>query len=832
MLYHHPRSTRGSAFITVVILTTVLFLICASILGWAYTERKLNYRSSLRLEARNAAEAVAEYGFAQIRQKLEERTTYTETAFAVGEDAPLVPPVSFFDGSKVDYPSVELAAGVIQIVPAGGGSYFVDPADISNQTHPLKGKYVTRRDISIIAKATVNPPPNQGGPITAYVGQRLSFLGAPLFAHAIFYNMDLEIAPGPNMTVWGPVHANGNIYVSKQSSGGLNFMAQVTATGGLYKGFKSVNGSSVGPITSNGTRETSQNNDIFFTNGAGALVNLKQSGTWRDQLMGEASETTDTNDDFRSYASNTYNGNLQTKSHGIQTYNPVAIGKYVEDPTPDNGVDDSVNQGRAMIEPPTPSTDPSYNPELEDQKFSRKSGLYIAVNPSTTARNARKPDGTTVSLDAGEVKAFKADGTEVKLPGSADHSTPGGDPIIIVKPAQMTDLRRHDASFDNKTDRSAANNYTGKVIDIIEVDMNALKKSVERSVNNSASATIYPNYTSSTATAVAVTAANAIEGFSADDWNGSIYIESVDAEIRKDSGVRLINGRGQVASKSGAAGVANEGLTIATNDAMYVLGHFNADGDLNTVANGANNSARHPEPNERPVALVADAVTLLSHPTFDSSTGIQNGGWNDALSGLRHATGNWSSNWSTTNPSNGNRVDGANTSIMPSTYDGATPSITAKDVKFNAPKSEIAAAFLVGVTPSNKNGYSQNSGGVHNLPRFLEHWTGTAAIRGSIVVMFESRVADEPFNLRVYGPPTRLWGFNSLFGTQNRYPPQTPFVRSYQRVDFTDITNREGDYASAAAEFADLKAHMPTGAGTTGSARTAFDEAAEEEEEE
>ncbi len=828
MLYPHPRSTRGSALITVVIFTTVLVLICGSILGWAYTERKLNYRNSLRLEARNAAEAAAEYGLTQIRQKLEARNTYTTNAFAVGSDAPLVPPAAFFSGSKVDYLTVELAAGIIQTVPAGGGSYYVNPDDISNQSDPLKGKYVTRRDISIMAKATVNPPANQGAPVTAYVGQRLSFRGAPLFAHAIFYNMDLEIAPGPNMTVWGPVHANGNIYVSKQGAGGLNFMAPVTATGGLYKGFKSVGGVSVAPITNSGTRETTANNDIFFTNGAGALVNLMQSGTWRDQLMGASAETNDTNSSFRSYSSNTYNGNLQTKSHGIQTYNPVAIGNYVEDPTPSNGVDNSVNQARAMIEPPIPSTDSSYNAELEDQKFSRKSGLYIAVNPSTSSRTARKPDGTAYTLAAGEVKAFKSDGTEVRLPGSASHSTPGGDPIVTIKPDQMTDLRRHSESYANTTARSGSNAYTGKVIDIIEVDMNALKKSVERSVNGSANATIYPNYTSSSATPVAVTAANAIEGFNSSDWNGSIYIESVDAETRQDSGVRLINGRGAVASKSGAAGVANEGLTIATNDAMYVLGHFNADGTLNTVANSATNSARHPEPGERPVALVADAVTLLSQPTFNN-TGVQTGGWNDALSGLRYDIANWNPNWSTTAPSNANRIDGSNTATLPSTYPGASPSTASPDVKFTAGTTEIAAAFLVGLTPSNKNGYRQNSGGVHNLPRFLENWTGnTAAIRGSIVVMFESRVADEPFNLRVYAPPIRLWGFNSLFGTQNRYPPQTPYVRSYRRVDFTDITNRKGDYSSAAAEFAALKALFPTGAGTTGATRTAFDEAAEE----
>jgi hypothetical protein len=113
----------------------------------------------------------------------------------------------------------------------------------------------------------------------------------------------------------------------------------------------------------------------------------------------------------------------------------------------------------------------------------------------------------------------------------------------------------------------------------------------------------------------------------------------------------------------------------------------------------------------------------------------------------------------------------------------------------------------VGVTPSNKNGSGQNSGGVHNLPRFLEDWNGTAAIRGSIVVMYESRVADEPWGLRFYSPPTRLWGFNTLFGTEQRYPPQMPLVMSYRRVDFTDLTK---------AEYDAMKAALPSGSGSTG----------------
>ena len=60
-------------------------------------------------------------------------------------------------------------------------------------------------------------------------------------------------------------------------------------------------------------------------------------------------------------------------------------------------------------------------------------------------------------------------------------------------------------------------------------------------------------------------------------------------------------------------------------------------------------------------------------------------------------------------------------------------------------------------------------------------------IRGSFVAMFESRASTEPYNWRTYSnAPVRLWGFNELFN-QGRFPPLTPRVMSYRRVDFNDI---------------------------------------------
>ena len=65
------------------------------------------------------------------------------------------------------------------------------------------------------------------------------------------------------------------------------------------------------------------------------------------------------------------------------------------------------------------------------------------------------------------------------------------------------------------------------------------------------------------------------------------------------------------------------------------------------------------------------------------------------------------------------------------------------------------------VPPANTVANNVNSGGANNFPRFLENWGDPIAlyIRGSMVALFESRVAMEPFtHSRCYNRPVRRAG--------------------------------------------------------------------------
>src|SRR6202042_3362505 len=87
--------------------------------------------------------------------------------------------------------------------------------------------------------------PHDGPTITVEVTEKVSVRGAPLFANAIFYgNNDLEVFPGPTFNVYGPVHVNGNMWVSDSTS--LNFHGPVSAAGNLYHAWSNPNTASNG----------------------------------------------------------------------------------------------------------------------------------------------------------------------------------------------------------------------------------------------------------------------------------------------------------------------------------------------------------------------------------------------------------------------------------------------------------------------------------------------------------------------------------------------------------------------------------------------------------
>jgi hypothetical protein len=229
-----------------------------------------------------------------------------------------------------------------------------------------------------------------------------------------------------------------------------------------------------------------------------------------------------------------------------------------------------------------------------------------------------------------------------------------------------------------------------------------------------------------------------------------IYIEVVNNGASTNSdyvAVRLRQGARLPASRTPAD---TGGLTITTEQPVYVLGDYNT-----TVW--------------RPAAIMGDAITFLSTPPNPNM---------DARS-------SWPS---------GTRC-GANA--------GWCDSLQVPFAKRTARATTVNAALLVGHSPTPcdyaRAGCSAPAygGGLENLPRFLENWSGvTFRYTGSLVSLYSSRYSSGLWGNTnnvgygaggYYDPPTRQWSFDVNFRFPERLPPGTPSVGTVLQTAFRPI---------------------------------------------
>ncbi|GHB95248.1 hypothetical protein [Cerasicoccus arenae] len=737
MKNHHRH---GNSIMLVLIIATALGAVVFAALRLVRHESSLNKRANLYHEARLASETLLQASFADLQNRFDSSVAFPKDELSPDKN-PLGVPSEFItryigSGAKANTnlvsPSVtkytsmdQFESEPVEIIggPVPPGDWrFIDPNVPGNENDPLAGTMTFVRGIEILAKATVTRK-GWAENTTAYTRQLLEVRDAPLFAHAIFYNLPMEIAPGPSMNIYGNVHANGDMFI--QAGSDLTFHEKVTTSGDIFHGRRSESGQS----TSNGS--------VKFTNRDGDLISMKEDNTWeqdaRELHSGDWLESTANN--WESIASQLFDGNLLNKSHGISQQNPVGVMEYVEDTDDSTSAQESLNYAYQLIQPTLTKTeltipDPSVSQaayeaavdrnEVEKQKFAYKAGLTVSVN------------------SAGNVSMhyFERDSD-----GSIKYDETGKPNKINIHPKSSFITVENFASTGSGSNETVTSGMhdkrEGADLNMVNVDVGALKTILDKNdVNDWSSG-----------------------GAPSDWWNGVVYVEFPEQNAtsnRPDNvnpaiegwGVKITNAK-EIPNPTFAQSNGIYGTSFATNQAMYIDGHYNADGDPNTgsptepdsSSNFASSGA------EAPSALVADAITFLST------------NWDDANS---------------TKSKDSNRVASNFT--------------------------EVSAAILAGIVPSGETGSNSYSGGVENFPRFLEKWSGkTLRIRGSIVALFESEVSKERWGKGdVYDAPNRNWGFHEKLG-EGYYPPGTPSTRTYRGRDYRDLNEEE--YKAAVAEI-------------------------------
>jgi hypothetical protein len=195
-------------------------------------------------------------------------------------------------------------------------------------------------------------------------------------------------------------------------------------------------------------------------------------------------------------------------------------------------------------------------------------------------------------------------------------------------------------------------------------------------------------------------------------FNQVIYITDTSDSATNQRAVQLING----------SVLPTNGLTIASDNAVYIQGDFNTGG---SPPSDSGNTAQPTVAGytRQPASIIADAVDVLSNA------------WTNAES-----------------------VNSVGSRI--------------------ATNTTINAAIMAGTVPTGVDG-TNYSGGAENFPRFLEDWSGvTFTYYGSMVELYPSTQATGPWGQgNVYDPPNRAWYYDSFF--QIHPPPGTIMVVSY-----------------------------------------------------
>jgi hypothetical protein len=221
--------------------------------------------------------------------------------------------------------------------------------------------------------------------------------------------------------------------------------------------------------------------------------------------------------------------------------------------------------------------------------------------------------------------------------------------------------------------------------------------------------------------------------------------------------LRLFNGENLQVTGPRDALTTTHGITVATENMVYIWGNYNTTGITAQPTGGATLNDGTYTGGQVPASIVADAFFPLSKTWFDSSSAMypQGGGLRPADAGLTLIT--------------------QGTAVRSGIIAGNNLSALAGDPSAG------------NVSPNDER---RLSGGLHNYPRFLENWGNQRwNFVGSLIPLYRSTQALGPYQAdgAIYGAPIRNWAFDITFTDPARLPPGTPLFQFIEPTGFRQI---------------------------------------------
>lgn len=261
---------------------------------------------------------------------------------------------------------------------------------------------------------------------------------------------------------------------------------------------------------------------------------------------------------------------------------------------------------------------------------------------------------------------------------------------------------------------------------------------------------------------IVTTVASGNPSYDSSSFNGIVYMYDTSATthpLNSDGTVNLsvnLNSDGTTNSnvvkrgirlKNGSK-IPTTGLTVASNNPVYIQGDFNSGRGYDSNGNGTPDNGVNPPSNISSNFNADGTYTNTSTPPLPQVSGYTRA----PCSVLADAVNILSNSWTDANS-------------------GTSP---------NASPTTINSAIVSGIVPTaSVGGDGSYSGGAENFPRFLENWTNdTLTYYGSMVELYKSEQSTGEWGqANVYSPPTREWFFDTSFRTNP--PPGTIMVYSY-----------------------------------------------------
>lgn len=272
------KSKKGVALVAVVIFTLVLTILGFSVLIVAGNEIILTRNAINKTKVFYAAEAGIEYGVAKLNELLDNNRRAVDLYDQVDISAHFLIPSPALDGFTFDVFTIEKFESSetrpVDSGPCKGMDAFIQKYKITSQVTSIGPRSATVRLVQWLEDQRVN-----------------------LFQFAAFYDQDMEIEAGPQMTIKGRIHSNHDIYLTSGNT--LSIDSYLTSASDIFRGNKPGD-----PQNENGTVR------IKDSNGAYQIMNF---------------DCTDA--DWAAKAINTWGGKVLSEIHGVSELKlPISIG--------------------------------------------------------------------------------------------------------------------------------------------------------------------------------------------------------------------------------------------------------------------------------------------------------------------------------------------------------------------------------------------------------------------------------------------------------------------------------------------------------------------------